>query len=225
MDAIRYELPSGMKLNIGCGPIQPDGWVNVDGSNRAWLAARLSPIDKMLTRAGILSPTEFGPHIKILNLYKSLPYKNDCVSCIYAGEVWEHFEYQDAVRLTDECFRVLAPGGVLRICVPDGIVFWQRYLELYHDILAKPKHERSARPLWNHVNTYFRDICTRKLWLGSMGHKHKWQFDELQLVELFENRGFCPVERRQFHHSRIPDVSSVERSDFLIVEGVKPGRT
>jgi hypothetical protein len=29
------------------------------------------------------------------------------------------------------------------------------------------------------------------------------------------------VERMPFHVSRIPDISSVERSDFLILEGVK----
>ena len=41
------------------------------------------------------------------------------VGCIYAGELWEHFEYDDAARLTHECYRVLAPGGVLRVRVPE----------------------------------------------------------------------------------------------------------
>jgi hypothetical protein len=69
---------------------------------------------------------------------------------------------------------------------------------------------------------YFREICTRRVWLGSLGHKHKWQFDEVQLIELLERAGFTQVERMPFHVSRIPDVALVESSDFLIVEGVKP---
>ncbi len=170
----------------------------------------------------MLPPTKFGPQVKVCDLNKGLPYATNSVSCIYAGEVWEHFEYADAVRLTGECFRALAPGGVLRLCVPDGVVFWQRYLDLYNQTIAKPKSERSAEPLRKHVQMYFNEICTRKRRFRSMGHTHKWQFDEVQLVELLESHGLVSVERMQFHHSRIPNISHIERSDFLIVEGVKP---
>jgi len=69
---------------------------------------------------------------------------------------------------------------------------------------------------------YFREIMTRKVWFGFLGHKHKWQFDEIQLIELFEQAGFFDVDRMPYLVSRIPDVSSVERSDFCIVEGIKP---
>lgn len=93
-------LPNGLTLNIGCGPVQPEGWVNIDGSNRAWLASRLSVVDKSLVKLGVLSPTEFGPHITIHNLFKPLPFANNSAACVYAGEVWEHFEYDDTVRLT-----------------------------------------------------------------------------------------------------------------------------
>ena len=37
-------------LNLGCGPVSPQGWVNVDGSNRAWLASRLPLLDGLLVR-------------------------------------------------------------------------------------------------------------------------------------------------------------------------------
>ena len=215
-------LPPGPKLNLGCGPVQPKGWINVDSSNRAWLASSLPWLDRALTRIGLLAPTEFGPHVTVCNLLKPFPWRSNSVACIYAGELWEHFEYPDAVRLTAECFRVLAPAGVLRVCVPDGPEFWRAYLRLFDTLSTRPKHERSAEPLRNHVALYFREICTRRLLFGSMGHTHKWQFDEIQLVELLESQGFVSVSRKPMHVSRIPDVQLVERSDFLIVEGVKP---
>jgi predicted SAM-dependent methyltransferase len=217
-----HELPTGPKLNLGCGPVQPAGWVNIDGSNRARLAAWLPWLDRLLIRTGVLSPTEFGPQVVTRDLRRPLPFRAGTVSCIYAGELWEHFEYPDAVRLTAECFRVLAPGGALRVCVPDGAAFWRKYLELYDAMMARPKPERSAQPLRDHVAMYFREICTRKRVFASMGHTHKWQYDEVQLVELFESQGFADVARMPYHQSRIPDVAAVERSDFLIVEGVKP---
>lgn len=219
---MNYELPNGPRLNLGCGPVQPEGWVNIDGSHRAWLASKMSWLDQLLTTLKLIPPTEFGTQITFLNLLKPFPFASDSVSCIYSGEVWEHFEYADAVRATAECYRVLAPGGVLRICVPDGPDFWRKYLTLYDHLMAVPKDKRSAAPLRSQVDLYFRDICTRRRLLGSMGHTHKWQFDEVQLIELFEAQGFVAVERMPFLQGRIPQLEHIEQSDFLIVEGVKP---
>src|SRR5947209_13020623 len=84
------------KLNLGCGPVQPSGWLNVDGSRRAWLASRLSWVDWLLVRARLLAPSEFGPTVRIHNLLKPLPWASNSVSYIYSGELWEHFELQDA---------------------------------------------------------------------------------------------------------------------------------
>ena len=214
-------LPAGPKLNLGCGPVQPPGWVNIDGSNRAWLASKLPLVDGLLTRFGLLSPTEHGAHTKYWDLAKSLPYADSTVSCIYSGEMWEHFEYDAAHRLTGQCYRALAPGGVLRVCVPDGPTFWHNYLKKYDQVMALPRRQRDGQILYDHVKMYFDDICTRRRWLGSMGHTHKWQYDEVQLIEMFEANGFAEVERQSFHHSRIPGIEAVERADFLIVEGVK----
>ena len=199
--------------------------MNVDASNRARLARTLPWLDRFLTRAALLSPTEFGPHVTVCNLLKQWPWDENTVSCIYAGELWEHFEYPDAVRVTAQAFRVLSPGGVLRVCVPDGVAFWRNYLQLFDSISYQPRHARSAQPLRQHVALYFREIATRRSVFGSMGHTHKWQFDEIQLIELFESQGFTSVERMPLHVSRIPGVDQVERSDFLIVEGVKPSRS
>ena len=215
-------LPAGPKVNLGCGPVQPEDWVNVDGSRRAWLANRLWPLDSLLVRIGALPPTEFGRHVKVHDLLRPLPFPDGSVACIYAGEVWEHFEYPDAARLTAECFRVLAPGAVLRICVPDGVAFWARYVDLHREQMKMPPAERRASVMRDHVQLYFHDIATRRILLGSLGHTHKWQFDEVQLVELLQSAGFMDVARMSFRHSRIPNIAAVERSDFLIVEGVKP---
>jgi predicted SAM-dependent methyltransferase len=198
--------------------------VNIDGSRRAWTANRLWFLDQFLVRLHVLPPTDFGRHVMVHDLFEPLPFADNSVACIYAGEVWEHFELPDARQLTANCLRVLAPGGVLRVCVPDGPQFWERYLQLVHAQLDKPHAERSAQAIEKHVQLYFNEICTRRMLWGSMGHTHKWQFDEVQLVELFERTGFEQVARMPLHQSRIPDVEQVERSNVCIVEGVKPGR-
>ena len=202
----------GLRLNLGCGPVQPEGWINVDGSHRARLASTLPWVDRALVRIGLLPATDFGRRTTYGNLFKPLPYGDDSVRAIYAGELWEHFTYEDAERLTRECFRVLAPGGVLRVCVPDGEIFWRHYLRLVE--------RGDPATIRQHVGLFFGEICTKPT-LGSYGHFHKWQFDEPQLVDMFRACGFLDAARMAFHVSRIPDVHLVERSDFLIVEGIK----
>ena len=214
-------LPGGPKLNLGCGPVQPAGWINIDGSNRAFLSSKLSWFDNMMVKLGVFPASDFSSKTTWANLFKGVPYPDNSVACIYAGELWEHFEHADAYALTKECYRVLKPNGVLRVCVPDGPTFWGRYLEIYNEEMAKPRAEQQAKPLIAHTQLFFNEIYTRRRWLGSMGHTHKWNFDEVQLREMFENSGFSSVERMQFRTSRIPDVERVERSDFLIIEGVK----
>lgn len=209
------------KLNLGCGPVQPEGWLNVDGSNRAFLASKLFWLDNLLVRLGIIPPTEHGRQTRYHNLLQGLPYRDNSIGAIYAGELWEHFEYEDALALTRECYRVLMQGGVLRVCVPDEPSFWGKYLEIHQAERSKTRESRNVERLRAHVQLFFDDICTRRTYLGSMGHFHKWGFDDVQLVDMFERGGFSNVERMSFLTSRIPRITEVERSDFLIVEGIK----
>jgi predicted SAM-dependent methyltransferase len=212
----------GTRLNLGCGPVQPSGWVNVDGSHRAKFAARTPWLDGALQKAGVLSRTEFGPHVRVMNLLEPLPYADRTVSGIYAGELWEHFELADARRLTAECFRVLKPGCALRVTVPDAETFWGEYLETYRAEFAKPRAERNAKVLEDRMHLFFADIASRPRDIFSLGHKHKWMYDEIQLVALFEAAGFRDVERMPFRVSRIPGIEDVQRSNMLTVEGVRP---
>lgn len=49
-----------------------------------------------------------------------LPFiENNTVEVIYACHLLEHFKRRDFKRVLTEWFRVLAPGGILRIAVPD----------------------------------------------------------------------------------------------------------
>lgn len=219
--SVSYPLPPGPRVNLGCGPVMPRGWINVDGSRRAWLVAHAGGLDRLLVRLGLLRASSFRPGIIHRDLRKPLPWASDSVAAIYAGEVWEHFEYEDARRLTEECHRVLMKGGVLRLCVPDGVEFWENYLAIVREEQSREPAQRDVARLRRHVRMYFDDICTKPPGLKSFGHFHKWQYDEVQLVDLFTHCGFENVSRQTFGVSRIPDIGVLERSKFLIVEGVK----
>ena len=210
------------KLNLGCGPVQPHGWINVDASMRAWLASRLSWLDRLLVQLRVLPPTEFNRQTTFANLMRRLPWDDGSVDCIYMGEVLEHFTRDEGAALLAECFRVLRTGGVLRLRVPDNATFWRNYIRDFDKAFTKPRSEwTDTHTRW--IEMFFHDICVRRRFLGSYGHYHKWMYDEISLVHAFERTGFVDVRRREYLDSAIADVSAVENRPDLIVEGRKAG--
>lgn len=212
-----------LKLNLGCGHVQPEGWVNVDGSRRAWFASRLSFLDRLLVRCRLWPPTEFNSKTYYANLLKRFPWRDGSVSVVYMGEILEHFTRADGLHLLRECFRILEDNGVIRIRVPDNARFWRNYLAEFDEIAAKPRQEwNDKHSRW--VEMFFRDICVKPLGWGSLGHYHKWMYDEVSLIKTLESLGFIDVRRRGFLDSSIEDVKAVETRDDLTVEARKPGK-
>lgn len=214
-------LPSGPKLNVGCGPVQPDGWVNIDSSHRARLASYLPWLDKTLVFMRLLPPTEFNRRTHVRDVRSDFGMRPNSVSAIYCGEILEHFTEEEGNGFIRSCFRVLAPGGILRVRVPDNYRFWKNYVTEFEQNMSGaqgPPNDSHSR--W--IRMFFRDICVRRPGFGSMGHFHKWMYDEITLALAFRHAGFSDVSRRAFHDSRIDDISAVETRDDLIVEGTKP---
>jgi predicted SAM-dependent methyltransferase len=82
-----------MKLHLGCGPRYIPGFIHVDA--------------------------QAAPHVDIVGPAEQLTMEDGSVSLIYASHILEHFarnEYEDVLR---EWFRVIEPGGILRLSVPN----------------------------------------------------------------------------------------------------------
>lgn len=91
----RSEKPRSDKLlNVGCGRCYHDAWTNID-----------------LVAA--------GPGVRQYDLRRGLPYPDDTFDGVYHSHVLEHLAPGDARSMLTECRRVLRPGGVLRVVVPD----------------------------------------------------------------------------------------------------------
>jgi SAM-dependent methyltransferase len=212
-----------LRLNLGCGHVTPANWINVDGSNRAWLASTLPVVDRLLTAIGVIPQSEFTGQAVYANLTKEFPWPEGSATAVYMGEVLEHFTASAGEALLRRCYKVLAPDGVLRLRVPDNARFWRNYLDEYTAIRARPRSEWTT----NHsrwVEWFFRDICVEppgRFSAESFGHYHKWMYDDVSLIALLERVGFREVDRMPFRKSRIPDIEPVEARDDLIVEGIK----
>jgi len=54
-----------------------------------------------------------------VNIMKSLPFASNSIDLILLEEVIEHVDKDRGLALLQECFRILKPGGTMRVATPD----------------------------------------------------------------------------------------------------------
>jgi predicted SAM-dependent methyltransferase len=104
-------------LNIGCGNRFHPDWTNLDFHST-------------------------GPGVIAHNLLDGLPFANNTFDVVYHSHVIEHFTKKDAAALIKECYRVLRPGGTLRVVFPDFEQAVREYLTALDDVRAGNKHRQ-----------------------------------------------------------------------------------
>jgi predicted SAM-dependent methyltransferase len=175
---------SGLWVHLGSGKRRKAGWVNID------LAGQ--PVDLMW------------------DLRYPLPMPEGAADVIFHEHLLEHLPLETGLFVTRECYRVLKPGGVLRIGVPDA----ERYLRSY--ISESDEFLDSNRP-----NRPTRLLALQEVFY-EYGHRTMYDYQTLNL--LFRSAGFVIIRRASFGKSEYlaqPPDSEDRRSETLYVETVK----
>jgi predicted SAM-dependent methyltransferase len=81
-------------LNLGCGITWHPDWTNVDFVST-------------------------GEDVMAHNLLKGIPFNDASFEVVYHSHVLEHMPKNYAENFTRECYRVLKPGGIIRVVIPD----------------------------------------------------------------------------------------------------------
>ena len=98
-------------LNLGCGSHFHPDWTNVNFKS---------------TGEGVIAH----------NLRDGIPFDDEEFDVVYHSHVLEHFSKDEGTRFIQECCRVLRPGGVLRVVVPDLETIARLYIESLEHALA-----------------------------------------------------------------------------------------
>lgn len=128
----------------------------------------------------------------------------------------EHLSREDGRKFLDECFRVLKPGGLIRIVVPDLKVIISAYNgETLHaeDLLIKldTLPDRSGGFMKRLLSPY-------------ISYPHQCMYDAKRLVTIMQEVGFDAACKKPFE-SKIEGIRDIERADrtvdAVIAEGQK----
>jgi predicted SAM-dependent methyltransferase len=183
------EAARGPRLHLGAGDHRLEGWFNVD-------LVRSSAVDVLANGAS------------------ALPFRDRAAAFIHSEDLLEHLDLEGGRTLLAECFRVLRPGGVLRLLTPD--------LErLIHAVYQRrdPRHLRwcaerlSADGPCEALNMHLR-----------MNGEHRFVYDQDRLREALEGLGFS-VKRVRWNRSSHPELRFLDLRDFglnLFLEATRP---
>ena len=147
-----------------------------------------------------------------MDVRKGLPFGDARVSYIYSSHTFEHFQWTESLAIARECFRVLTPGGALRIVVPDLALIVREY-------------QRNQSPTASHDFLQRLSLSHGIHDLLHPGANHSQMFDAKSLLHLFREAGFDRPEVKTFMESRIPDIAEIElevrKNESLYVEAMR----
>jgi len=177
------------KLHIGCGPQYKEGWLNAD---------------KFDSRADIY-----------LNGYDKMPFKNDTFDYIYSEHTLEHLKITKVKFFLEECLRVLKPGGVFRVTVPDLELLATKYVEKDTDFFASYLEE--YEPIRKKGNLKYWLVRSPAGILNTLATKHffhhRWFYDFETLRQCGKEIGFQKIIKCQFGKSEYPLLGKMDIAD------------
>jgi hypothetical protein len=114
---------NGLRLNLGCGATPTPGFLNYDNSLTV-LIASYPPLLSLLSRALSEQQRAFAAAaraagVRWADVVKQIPARSKSVEVIYSSHLLEHLDRPAARAFLLEARRVLEPGGILRLVVPD----------------------------------------------------------------------------------------------------------
>jgi predicted SAM-dependent methyltransferase len=188
----RVRALRGALVNVACGPQILDGFVNMD----------------------LLGPP---PRIR-WDCRRSLPLADGGAAGIRVEQFVEHLDPREELpNFLRDCVRVLEPGGVLRIIVPDAARYLQAYCRTDLDgfrELAVP-------------DPFPADLPTRMDVINHIFHQwgeHRWAYDFETLSLRLRTAGFVAIEQVGYQRSLLPVLAQdrdVHAPYSLYVDAVK----
>ncbi|MDO4574085.1 MAG: methyltransferase domain-containing protein [Planctomycetia bacterium] len=182
-----------IKLNVGCGTDYKPGWINLDNNS--------------------------DHNIKQLDLNWDMryymPFPSESVDFIFNEHFLEHLTVEQGKSAIQEFLRILKPGGVLRIAMPD----LENTVKAYYD------EDWRNSPTLKKFGLTFIQTRAERINIGFRWWGHQWLYDweelERRIREVSETVQITRCALRQSEYPELRDLETREES-VLIAEVRKP---
>jgi SAM-dependent methyltransferase len=184
-----------LKLNLGSGFETIDGWVSLDA--------------------------KFGG--VTMNLLRRLPFEDQSVDFACMCHLLEHFYFPlEAWKVLMEVRRILKPGGVLRIVVPDIRQCLLAYASGNREFFIRRDKELFGEPRDRNLLEYFLNYAGAASGPDQFMFSHKYGYDIDTLTTLVRDAGFIAMPS-EFMASTYPElrIDKFSRSARAEVAGRK----
>lgn len=154
------------KLNIGCGARIEEGWINID----------------LEFFGGITDRSILGGDVMGHDVRKGLPFPEGSIAMIFTEHFIEHLTRDEGQAFLRECYRVLVPGGALRIATPN-----------LYDLVTLYNKGESEGVLWQdryRAVGYVPASLARMMNEGMRDWGHLFIYDEDELADGLRDAGF-----------------------------------
>lgn len=179
-------MTDSVLLNIGSGKHPIEGFINIDLDEAADIQT---------------------------DVRNGLPFDDNSVEAVYSEHFFEHLSQSEGAAFLRECRRVLRPGGVVRLAMPDLDALVTRY----------------CSENWSDDGDMFKmgyewvDNRCEMLNIAMRDWGHKWVYNEEELARIGNLAGFAEAQRMAWGESAHSALSGREyrNSSKLIMELTK----
>jgi len=160
MDALTQRVSTGQRIlcNFGCGTRHHSAWINIDFHGD-------------------------GETVLQWDLRQGLPLPDGSCDAVYSSHTIEHFDRTGARKFLAESYRVLKPGGILRLVMPDLEGIARAYLEC---LAAAQRGEQGADARYEWIVVELLDQLVRHQSGGEM--LKLWCLPEVPAEEFIAQR-------------------------------------
>jgi len=206
-----FPHPLPEKLHLGSAHLVQQGWLNTDVTKQLFVA-RLPGLAHLLFALRRMTPATYDlhrrgvyRHVYYLDVTRRFPFPDNSFACVYSSHMLEHLYPDDAQRCVREIYRVLRPGGLLRLALPD--------LDF---IVANYDPQDST----GFLISIFQGTSRRTHRLA----RHWWHYNAHSLTALLTSAGFCDVRQCRYREGADAAIAQLDNRPNSLFMEARTGR-
>jgi predicted SAM-dependent methyltransferase len=117
---------------------------------------------------------------------------------IFSEHTLEHLNYAEVARVLAECQRILKPGAIIRIVVPDLSIFVENYAS-HNDSWFRDWEREVLKPRGRSMTSRMEAL---NFVTQEYGHRSAWDFETME--KFLTRAGFTDIHKRSFRRGSDP---------------------